>query len=333
MISEIEKRIWTVLTAGLPIVVTSHKHLDGDALGSGLALTQSLLDTGVEVWQYYHPPIPRMFEFLPGIKNRIGDIKDMPENYNMVVVDCGSLERIGELQECACRANTLINIDHHPTNTEFGDINYVRTDTSSCGELVYGILKAGGVTITPEIAICLYSAILTDTGSFSYDNTTQGAFNIAADLVQAGVEPARVSEAIYFSPPPEVIRLKGKTMSTLQVTPDGKIGTATITREMFQQTATGPEDTEGFADIPLAVKGVEVSALLKDIRMKDGQKKVKISLRSRSLPQSVNVGEVAKSLGGGGHYHAAGCELDGPISVAREKIVRILQARIEHIKR
>ncbi len=322
-------RIWEVLTDGRPVVVTSHVRLDGDGLGSSLALWHALRTAGIRAEVTFPPPMPEVFDYLSGLDERITDLeKDLPERFHLVVIDCGSLARVGELADYADRADKIINIDHHSTHDQFGDVNLIEEDTSSSGELIFGVLEQAGVELTPDIAECLYTAILTDTGRFSYSNTTRSAFEICGRLVEAGADPSELSERIYYSPPASVVRLRGCAINTLQLEEDGRIATCHITRDTFAQTGTQPVDTQGFADIPIAVKGVEGSALLKELSPSHDPEYVKVSLRSRASTDTVNVCEVAEHFGGGGHRHAAGCELEGPLEEARQRVVDVIREQL-----
>jgi phosphoesterase RecJ-like protein len=326
-IAAAEKQIWDSLVGRPPVVVASHRRLDGDGVGTALALWHGLQGRGVESVCYFHPPVPEAFEFLAGFDRHVQSIQKLPERFTLVAVDCGALKRIGPLAERTERILQVINIDHHLTNDRFGDVNYVSCDVSSSGEMAYHVLKGGDVEITPEIAKCLYTAIVTDTGSFSYSNTTRGAFEISARLVQAGASPAELSERLFFSPPENVVRLKGLAIDTLQLEAGGRLATVHITKEMFEKTGTRSVDTQGFADIPVSVAGVEASALFKEIKL-DGYPCVKVSLRSRASNGSIDVCEIARQFGGGGHRHAAGCELDRPLETARERIMSTLRGEL-----
>lgn len=326
---KVNARIWDVLTEGSPVVLTSHVRLDGDGLGSSLALWHGLRRAGIRAEVTFPPPVPGVFHYLTGVDERLTDLEtELPDRFHLVVIDCGSLGRIGELSEYADRADTIVNIDHHSTHDLFGDVNLIDEQTSSSGELVFGVLNQAEVELTPAIAQCLYTAIMTDTGRFSYSNTTRSAFHICGQLVEAGANPSELSERIYYSPPAEVVRLRGCAINSLQLEADGRIATCQLTRETFARTGTQPVDTQGFADIPIAVKGVEGSALLKELSPEHNPEYVKVSLRSRASTDTVNVCEVAENFGGGGHRHAAGCELEGPIEEARERVVQVIRDQL-----
>ena len=326
--TQIEKQIWQTLTDGSPVVVTSHERLDGDGIGAALGLWHGLRDAGVSCTQSFDSPVPEVFRFLPGLEEQRSP-EQLPDRFHLAVVDCGSLDRVGPPAEHADRAIRTLNIDHHVTNDQFGDVNYVDREASSCGELVYRILQAGGVTLTPQIGECLYTAIVTDTGSFSYGNTTREAFEICARLVEAGARPWELCERIFFSPPENVVRLKGEAIDSLRLDADGRLGTVAISNEMFRRTGTRSVDTQGFADIPISVRGVEASALLKEICADSRPSYVKVSLRSRPGPDSVDVCAVAESFGGGGHRHAAGFEFEGALQEARRVVTDVLTRELD----
>jgi len=325
----VKAQIWDVLTDGMPVVVTSHERLDGDAVGAALALWHGLRQAGVACAQVYEPPVPAVFGFLPGLDGQVELPEGLPERFHLVVVDCASLDRVGRLAGYAGRAVTTINIDHHLTNDAFGDINYVRPDASPSGELVYRILASAGAPIDADIAQCLYTAILTDTGRFSYANTTATVLEVCGRLLEAGVRPWEVSAKLYDSPPEQLVRLKGATLSTLQLAADGRIATMQITEQMFRDCGARSIDTQGFSDLPLAVAGVKASALLKEITPEGRPPYVKVSLRSRASSDDVDVCAVAEAFGGGGHRRAAGCEFTCALAEARAVVVERLCRRLD----
>ena len=327
--TSIEQQIWQLLTEGTPVVVTSHERQDGDALGAGVALWHALRNAGVQCSQFYEPPLPAVFEFLPGLEGRARSVQELPERFQLVVLDAGSLDRVGALAHEAPRAVRIINIDHHRTNSLFGHVNYVDPRASCCGEMVYGILRAAGVALTPEIAGCLFTAIATDTGRFSYANTTPQSLEVCAALMRAGARPWELADRIYCSRPPSLLRLEGMALGSLRLEAEGRIATMEITRAMYDQTGTHSVDTQEFADLPLSIRGVQTSALLKELEPGPGAPRVKVSLRSRPSEDSVDVCAVAEAFGGGGHRHAAGCELHGSLPEARRRVVEMLRRHVK----
>ncbi len=188
------RAIWAALTDGLPAVITSHVRLDGDGVGCALALRLALIEKGVEATVALDPPVPTMFGFLPGMDEVRSGPDGLPERYNLVVIDCGSLERTGEMAPGLGGRARTINIDHHGSNAVFGDLNYVVPDASSCGEILFGVLAAGGVPLSLPIAECLLTAVVSDTGQFSHQDTTPAAYEVAGKCVEAGARPHVVVE-------------------------------------------------------------------------------------------------------------------------------------------
>ena len=314
-----EERIWQVLTNGTPVVVTSHQGLDPDGLGSALGLWHALRGRDVECRQVYPPPLPEAYAFLPGVQEAHYSADHLPADFNLVMVDCGAFGRVGDLAEHFNRANAIINIDHHATNDYFGDLCLVEENASSCGELAYRIIEKAGVKVTKEAAECIYAAILSDTGKFTYHNTNAEVFRICHKLVLAGANPTKMANRIYASPSLAEVRLKAEAVKTLKFKEDGKIGLMWITEDMFRSLGLDPVDCHGFADIPASVKGVEVGVLLKEMPEEDY---VDISLRSRD---HVDVCEIAGAFGGGGHRHAAGCEIVADLDEAEERLVQTIR--------
>ncbi|MGD2175978.1 MAG: DHH family phosphoesterase [Candidatus Brocadiaceae bacterium] len=319
---DIHRAIWQRLTDGLPAVVTSHVRLDGDGIGSALAIGHALRRVGVDSRLVLQPPVPSMFDFLPGMDGRPCTSDGLPDRYNLLVVDCGNFERVGELRERLTGRACMINLDHHDSNTFFGDLNYVDKDASSCGEMVRRLFATVGVPITREIADCLFAAVVSDTGQFAHEDTTAAALEVCAECVNAGARPHVLVRKLFMSPSPAQVRLRQLALGTLQFHCDGSVATMQITEDMFEQTRLGPVDTEGFAEIPISIQGVEASALLKEM---PGCGYIKVSMRSRA---KVDVCEVAGVFGGGGHKHAAGCEIADTLENALHAVVKELQRRL-----
>ncbi len=317
------RAIWEVMTDGLPAVLTSHARLDGDAVGSVLAFWHGLRHRGVEAHQYFQPPIPAMFHFLPGMDNCCGDPAHLPASYNLVVIDCGAFDRIGDAADRLTGRVQTVNIDHHDGNSLFGDINYVDPRASSCGEMVCELLGAGGVPLSGPIAECLFTAIVTDTGQFSHQDTTPEALNVCAECVRAGARPHELIRKLFMSPSPAQVKLRHLALGTLQFHDQGRIATMEITQDMFRRTELGPLDTEGFAEVPISIQGVWASVLFKEM---PGCGYIKVSMRGRG---EVDVRQVACVFGGGGHRYAAGCEIQDSLANVRSAVVRELERQLD----
>ncbi len=317
-----EQKIWQILTDGKPAVLTSHANLDGDGLGATVALWHALRNQGVPTYQVYEQPTPRIFDFLPGMEDALGPCPDLPSSYNLAVLDCGSFDRMGTVAQYLDGRAFTINIDHHPANAFFGNINYVDPSASSCGELVYRILRGAEVPLSREIADCLFVAIMSDTGGFSYRNTTSESLDIAAELMRCGVLPYELDRKVFRAPPAAQLELQGMVLQTLRLAAEGRIATMKITEKMFSESGVGPTDTQGFAEITAAIRSVEVGVLLKEV---PGCDDVKVSLRSNDY---VDVCEIAKSFGGGGHSHASGCEIRGAIDQVEQAVLNRIREQL-----
>jgi bifunctional oligoribonuclease and PAP phosphatase NrnA len=231
-----------------------------------------------------------------------------------MVVDCGDLHRVGDGFEVLKKYEYLINIDHHNTNEAFGQLNIVDQRASSTAEILYLILKALGVRIDLDIAVNLYTAILTDTGSFRYESTTQRAFSISEEMMILGVNPALVAGEVYESHPKERFQLLCQVLGTLELYQGEKIATVYVTQDMFARTGTNREYTEGFVEYIKEIRGVEVACLIREI----GNDRYRVSMRSKN---GVDVAAVAHAFGGGGHERAAGCTLVGDIGTVKNKLI------------
>jgi phosphoesterase RecJ-like protein len=296
------------------VVVTAHIRPDGDSIGAVLALWHGLRSVGVEAYAFLEDPPPPMFAFLPGAGGTLDDADRLPGAFSLVVLDCGLLDRVGEHRGRLLGRGPTVNIDHHDANAMFADLNYVDPEASSCGEMLFPLLADGGVPFTADIAECLYTAIVTDTGQFSHGDTTPEALRISAECMQMGVDPEAVAYRLFYAESAERFRLRQMAMSTLELHGGGRIATLCVTEEMFRQTGLGPVDTEGFADLPIRIDGVRASALLKEM---PGQDYIKVSMRSRD---SVDVFAVAKVFDGGGHTNAAGCEIPDDLVGVRRRV-------------
>jgi len=306
------QRVKEAVERGRRFIVATHVDPDGDALGSAFALGLALTQMGKEAAVYLKGTIPYRYRFLP--KPPV-ILDDLPRGYDVaIVVDCGDLERVGDGFEALKACDVLINVDHHETNEAFGQLNIVDERASSTAEILYLILGALGVRLSLDMAVNLYTAILTDTGSFRYDCTTRRAFSIAEEMVGLGVRPADVAAEVYESHPKERFLLLCQVLGTLELHRHDKIATAYVTQSMFERTGTNREYTEGFVENIREIRGVEVACLFREI----GNGAYKVSMRSKD---GVDVAAVARSFGGGGHQRAAGCTIEGDVQAVKNKVI------------
>jgi phosphoesterase RecJ-like protein len=281
-------------------VIASHINPEGDAIGSTLALGLGLIKTGKQVYLYNKDGVPESLRFLPFSELITSELPTEPFEV-LLIVDCGSVKRIGT---DSIKCKSLAIVDHHlPEPAASGAIiKWIVPEASATGELVFKLLNRLGVEIDQAIAENLYTSILTDTGSLRYPNTTAETLRIMADLMETGIKTWEINRALYENIPLRRLKLLGASLSTLQI--DGPVGWITVTDEMYKATGAKAEDTEELANIPRQVQGVEVAIFF---RQKDART-FKISLRSKD---KVNVAAIARKFGGGGHFHAAGCTVEG----------------------
>jgi len=308
MIPAILKKI----DSGRRFLVASHRSPDGDALASTLALTNALREIGKEVVAYNGDGVPKPFAFLPGAETVVSSLEGDALFDAGFVLDAGELRRAGSHLRRHCR--TLINVDHHPHSEQFGEIHFVDEKASATGALIYRILREGRIEITFEVALCIYTAILSDTGSFRYSNADPEAFRIAAEMVSRGVQPWDVASGLYESQGVERLRLLARALSTLTVSSCGRYASVTVTHEMYRETGSGPVETDGFVNYPRSIRGVEVSLFFRQIAPNG----FKVGFRSKG---KVDVGALARDLGGGGHHNAAGAEVEGSLEEVRSTVV------------
>ena len=280
-----------------------------------MALTLGLEQLGIRVWPVLAEPLPPGYDFLPGA-DRLGTSLPHPLPDLGIVVDCDGSARLGPLEPVFLGLPELIDIDHHATRQTFGTLHWVDPRAAAAGELIARLLRALRVRPTPQIATNIYTAILTDTGRFSYSNTSPAALRTAARMVAAGASPVAVYRGRYESKSLPALHLLGRALCSLTVSPDGMVAWAVLDREAFAAAGAGANDTESIIDVLRTVRGGELALLFSE--QADGS--VRASLRSRG---KVNVARLARAFGGGGHPRAAGCTLPGPLDQA---VTRLLAA-------
>lgn len=300
--------------------VTAHINPEGDAIGSELALAIALRQLGKEADVINFDPIPHQLRFLP-YDRVIKDRREITRAFDVLfVLDCGDLERTSLFNDGPPSIPIVINIDHHLTNRKFGHINWVDEDAAATGELIYYLLDSLGLNITPDIAVCLYTTLLTETGNFSYSNTSSKVLQIAADLINKGADPWKIAGALGENSP-ERLRLLGELLIKMERSRDGKIAWFTITNELYESTKTSAEDTENLINYPRSLSGVEVALLFREV----SPDSYKVSLRSKG---SINVAEIASKFKGGGHRNAAGCLVKGQLNAVREMVIQEIELAV-----
>jgi phosphoesterase RecJ-like protein len=295
-------------------LLTTHVNPDGDAIGSLGALALVLEDLGKEVVAYCQDEIPGFLRFLPYSERIVREIPG-PNRFDVaVVLDCGELDRIGNAAKALQQVEKIIHIDHHSSSDDFGQLNLVRPECSSTAEILYEIFQAIPASLSSQAAENIYTAILTDTGSFRFANTTARALDIAAEMVALGVAPDKIASEVYDSMSPERLRLLALSLNTLTLRANGRLATMQVSREMLEETKTSVMDTDGFVNYPRGINTAEMAIFFRE--MDSG--KVNVSLRSRGR---LNVAEFARNYDGGGHHNAAAFRAEGSLTQVVEEVL------------
>jgi phosphoesterase RecJ-like protein len=295
-------------------LVVSHENPDGDAIGSTLGLASALRKMGKQVVALNVDGIPQVMRFLPGHDQLVTSLPEAVQFDVAFVLDSGDIRRAGIPVRDYCRV--LINIDHHP-HSDFGDICYLDTDASATAIMIDRVLRQCNYQMTSDVAQCLYLGILSDTGSFRYSSANPEAFSVAGRLVGLGVDPWDVASCLYESLAPERMRLLGLVLPTLEISSCGRYASMAMTEEILQRSGASEEHTDGFVNYPRAIRGVEVALFYRQV----AENSYKISIRSRG---KIDVGSMARELGGGGHHNAAGAKVTGSLDEARAKVALLL---------
>ena len=294
-------------------VLTSHARPDGDAVGSALACCQILRSMGKDAEVVLHDGVPRIYQPLP-FADQVVRAQRVNGNYEAaIILECDSIQRT-RLE--GLDKQFLISIDHHVSGRPFAHVNWIDPKAVATAEMVYRLAREAGVPISPEIATCLYTAVLTDTGAFMFEGTNEHTFALARELVLAGADPARCARHIYFGHSTAKMRLLGAALSNLHR--EGPLAWIWVTREQMERFEAKEEDCEGLVNYALSIQDVEVAVFFRELP--DGR--YRVSLRSKG---SLNVATIAEEFGGGGHACASGCSVDGPLSVAAARLLAQLR--------
>lgn len=303
----IPEQIAEILQGVSHVVLVTHVHPDGDALGSLLGLADILEDQGKKVFRYLEEPVSSLYDFLPDcdlVETDMAALERFAEaagegNVASISLDCGDCDRLGQAKRDLLAISPFVVIDHHHGHRAFGNLLWLESDRSSTGEMVYELAQVMGVQLSEKAAFSLYVAISTDTGSFRYENTSSRTLRIAADLVAAGVRPEEVADKVYDNYSLERLRLMEMVLATLQIFVSGQVGLIHVSAEMFERSGATAGDVEGFVNYPRALRSVRVAVFLKEVK----KGVISVSLRAKG---DCDVAAVAASFGGGGHRNAAG---------------------------
>ncbi|MBC2737433.1 MAG: bifunctional oligoribonuclease/PAP phosphatase NrnA [Desulfobacteraceae bacterium] len=310
------------LTESQAIFLSTHINPDGDAIGSLIALGLGLQQHGKHIYLYNASPIPAVYRFLPGVQLVQQVLPESSAWDTAVVLDCGTLDRIGVAVDFVRGLPQVINIDHHVTNTNFGQYRLVDSTACSSAEIVYRLLKKMAITIDAAIATSIYTGILTDTGSFRFANTNSAAYTICSEMVQAGVDPYTVAQHVYGTYSLGRIKLLNMALDSIEISANGKLSLMTLTQDMFRETDTNPEDVDGMINYAKRIEDVKVAALIMENENGAVQKRYHVSLRSDG---TVDVAEIAASFGGGGHFSAAGFGVESSLKALKKTINSIAE--------
>ena len=294
-------------------VLTSHARPDGDAVGSVLACCQILRALGKDAQVVLSDGVPVIYRPLP-FADQVAQTPAVNGRYDAaILLECDSVAR-SRLQ--GLEGRFLINIDHHHSAKPFADVNWIDPAACAIAEMVFRLAQAARVKVTPEIATCLYTGLLTDTGSFCYPGTNAATFELARELVECGADPVRIAQNVYFSRPTSKMKLLGAALSNLHR--EGALAWMYVTREEVERAGALDEDAEGLVNYALGIAGVEVAVFFRELSSHN----FRVSLRSKG---AVDVAAIAEGFGGGGHACASGCCIQGPLSLAAERVLAQLR--------
>jgi phosphoesterase RecJ-like protein len=299
--------------------ITTHIKPDGDGVGSSLGLFWLLKSLGKDAEVLVHGEVPPAYRSLPGA-GQIRDIKAIDGPYDAVfVIECSDLTRPGIE---GLENEFTVNIDHHSTSEHFGTINWIDSTASAVGEMIYNLCKAIGGRITKDIAECVYMALVTDTGSFHFSNTSERTLKVASELVKAGAKPSKIGEAVYNNYPWSRIELMRQVLDTVKRDESGRVAALRQTLEMRQIAGAIDGDNNGFVNIPLAARDVLAVVYMREI----GPNQYRASLRSKG---DINVAKVAERFGGGGHKNASGLSVEGDWDLKERELMDALVEAID----
>jgi phosphoesterase RecJ-like protein len=308
------------------VLVASHANPDGDAVGSLIAMGRLLDEINKRSVLYNESPIPAVYRFLPGVGRVMRNI----DNYDLfdtaVILDCGGLDRIGSMASTIADIPTIINIDHHVTNTGFGSVSLIDPDACATSEIVYRLMDKLGTSVDETAAMAIYTGILTDTGSFRFSNTNRAAFEICEKMVSMGVDPYNIAQRVYGTYSLGRIKLLNLALDSIEISKNGKLSMMAVTRGMMEETHTRPEDIDGLINYAKGIEEVKVAVLIQELNANRSASNLvlpyHVSMRSDG---TVDVAAIAASFGGGGHSSAAGFSIKTTLPEIKTKIIDLAE--------
>ncbi|MFW5908151.1 MAG: DHH family phosphoesterase [Desulfosalsimonas sp.] len=308
-------RIIQQLKNSKKILLATHIHPDGDAIGSLLSMGLALEEIKKKVQLYNESVLPAVYNFLPSIHRIKNDSGELEDYDTAIILDCSDLQRVGEAAEAISRIPVIINIDHHPTNSRFGKYQLIDPKAASTTVLVYRLITAMDIPVTTAIAYAIYTGIMADTGSFRFSNTNSEAFKICHEMVGHGADAHKVAHHVYETISLKRVKLLNMLFDTIEISENGKLSLMTLTQNMLHATGTSIIDVDGLINYARRIENVKVAALLcerggvRNLRPHNGSS-FHVSLRSDG---SVDVANLAAVFGGGGHRNAAGFDVQGSL--------------------
>ncbi|HUV03808.1 MAG TPA: bifunctional oligoribonuclease/PAP phosphatase NrnA [Armatimonadota bacterium] len=299
-------------------LIAGHVSPDGDCLGCMCALALALQGPGKSVVLVNPDGVPDLYRYLPGSDRVVREVPAGRRFDAAIVVDCEGLDRLGVVAEALPLCRRVLEIDHHPGGRPSSDVQLVDPSAASCGEIVVQLLNEAGIKIEHNVAECLLTAVVTDTGSFRFSSVKPSTLRAAATLIEAGASISKVARRVYETRSLSSVKLLGIALSTLRTTADGQIVYTSITRDQMALSSAADAETEGIVNYVRSVRGAQVGILFRECQ--DGN--TKVSLRSRD---GLDISQVARLFGGGGHRAAAGCTVERPLSDAVGLVVDAVQ--------
>jgi phosphoesterase RecJ-like protein len=319
------KKIINHLQNSNHIITVSHTNPDGDAIGSLIAMGLALDALNKSITLYNESPIPSAYRFLPSVERIVHQIKGTNTYDTAIILDCADWQRMGKISSVISKIPVIINIDHHITNTRFGNLNFIDTSACATAEIIYNLLIEMALPISNSaIATSIYTGILTDTGSFRFSNTNQSAFAICEKMVEAGVDPYNVAQHVYGRYSLGRIKLLNMALESIEISDNGKMSMMILTKGMLDETGTRPEDIDGLINYAKSIENVKVAVLIHELSNGKGisekPENYHVSLRSDG---TVDVATIASSFGGGGHNRAAGFGIESTLSNIKTQLLNI----------
>ena len=313
-LTDVADDVRRIIDSSHDIVCMAHKDADADSLGSALAFAATLRAIGKVPHPVVPDPIPFTLSYLPGYEA----LEREPERIDAIFTfDCATTGRFGEKRGLLESGRfPVVNIDHHVSNSAYGSVNLIQPDASATGQVVFRLLRTLGLPITPDTATNLYAALLTDTGGFRHENTTEEALRLAADLVELGADPAWIALKSYKSRAVSTLRLEALAVARMRSELDGRLVWSEVTRAMLEEAGATWQETDGVIDVLQTIDSMTVAVLFKELQ----PDVTKISVRTRG---DVDATDLCSPFGGGGHRRAAGAEIHAPMAVAQERVLQL----------